>query len=130
MYVAGDVIEPTTPNGYAYRATRFGSSYPLWAANVQRYVGESVEPTTADGYYYTVTDTVGDNPRSGATEPTWNAEAGAVTIEDVDITTPTTNPGSGPVTAPTTNVPTDIIDRYGSGVGDGVGTYVGEMQQR
>lgn len=104
----GDLVQPTVPNGYVYQARRLGDPNPLWAANVPRTVGDRIEPTTADGNYYEVVDTIGANPRSGATEPTWNTPDGALTYEDVDITvTPT--PPTGPTTPP--NTP-NTGDRY------------------
>jgi hypothetical protein len=110
IYQLGDLVEPTVPNGFIYQALRLGAPNQLWSADAPRTLGDVVEPTTADGYYYTVVDTDGATPRSGSTEPVWNAEDGALTYEDVDTSTPT-NPGTGPVTPPTTPVP-DVTDRY------------------
>jgi hypothetical protein len=110
MYQLGDIVEPTTRNGYGYRATRSTDPAPLWVANAPRTVGDRVEPTTADGYVYEVVDTLGTNPRSGATEPAWNDEDGALTYEDVD-TGAVTAPATGPVTPPTTPGG-DVTDRY------------------
>lgn len=111
IYLLGELVEPSTPNGYVYRAERLGDPNPLWAPNVARTVGDKIEPTTANGYYFEVSQTYGTNPRSGTVEPTWNAEDGAITIEDVNNTIPT-NPGTGPTTPPTTNPGGDVEDRY------------------
>lgn len=113
IYELGELVQPTNPNGFVYRALRLGDPNPLWAPNVERTIGERVEPTTADGFYYEVTAVAGTTPRSGATEPDWNDEDGALTFEDVDTGAPPTTP-TGPTTPPTTLPPADD-DRYGSG---------------
>ena len=115
-YKLGDIVSPTTANGYAFRATRFGSPNPLWTANTPFYFGDVVEPTVANGFYFTVTDAIGDNPKSGATEPVWNAMADAVTIEDFNIANADVTSGAGSTTVPTTTVPDDVSDRYDNGL--------------
>lgn len=112
-YGLGDVVEPSTPNGFAYRAHRLNPPETLWAPNVPRSVGDRVEPTEENGFIYEVTDVAGASPKSGATEPTWIAEDGATVIEDTDLNA-TTDPGSGSTTPPDT-LPSDVIDRYGTG---------------
>lgn len=111
-YVEGQLVEPTTPNGYVYRAKRIGAPGQLWAPNVARTVGDVVEPTTANGFQYTCVDTLGVSPRSGTVEPVWPAEDGAQVIED---TNGITVPGStaGDYAPPPTLPPSDVIDRYG-----------------
>jgi hypothetical protein len=108
-YCLGDLVQPAIPNGFVYIAERIGNPYPLWVANATRAIGDRVEPTTADCNYYEVVDTIGDTPRSGATEPTWNTDDGALTYEDVSTgTTP-----SAPTPGPTTGEPNpDPDDRY------------------
>lgn len=110
FYHTGDIVEPTTPNGLAYRATRDGSALPSWAPNVPRAIGDTIEPTVYNDYLYTVVDVAGDNPASGAVEPTWPAADGAQVIEDTNgvggVGTPLTPP-------PPTNQPgTGTVDRY------------------
>lgn len=109
-YLLGDIVTPTTPNGLAYRATRLNPADPVWTANAERTLGDVIEPTEFDGFKYTVTDTVGASPRSGATEPEWNAETGAITIEDVDLTQ--TAPAETGQEDVTTTPPADVEDRY------------------
>lgn len=112
VYKHGDIVEPTTPNGLAYRATRFGPAYPSWAPNVPREEGDKIEPTEYNDFFYEVVDTVGTNPSSGDTEPDWPIEDGAQINEDAD----------GELTAPpTTTVPPDVQEptssvqeRYGN----------------
>lgn len=115
VYAEGTVVQPTTPNGYAYVARRIGEAGVPWAANVARTVGDKVEPTTPNGYEYTVVATIGDSPRSGTVEPTWPEADGALVNEDVygvpaPVTTPT-DPGPG-------TPPPSVVDRYGSGPGN------------
>ncbi|HQR71229.1 MAG TPA: hypothetical protein PLE54_11535 [Burkholderiaceae bacterium] len=117
-YKAGDIVQPTTPNGIVYRATRYGSAYPAWAPSVLRYDGTStgyeqsvIEPTVYNDFYYTCIYTVGTLPRSGTVEPTWPTEDGATVVESSDnppdVTTPaTTSP-------PSAAIPSAVTDRYG-----------------
>jgi len=109
-YGLGDIVVPTSPNGLVYRAERLNPAKPVWQPNVTRTVGEIVEATTFDGNQYEVVETIGDNPRSGATEPVWNTADGALTYEDVDIT-PSSGGGTGATTPPDTP-PTSVVDRY------------------
>lgn len=113
IYRNGDIVEPTTPNGLAYQATRLSAPLPSWAANVPRADGDMIEPTTYNDYFYTVVDTVGANPASGATEPTWPEADGARVFEDTEGVLAD---GRGTTTPPTTPTPTtDIRDRYERG---------------
>jgi hypothetical protein len=105
----GDVIVPTTPNGLAYRAKRPAAPGIPWAPNVARTVGDKVEPTVANGFEYTVIDTIGDNPQSGATEPTWPTEDGATINEDADLVVATSTTSED-----TTPLPGSVKDRYGN----------------
>lgn len=108
-YRQNDLVVPSTPNGYAYRARRLGSAYPLWAAGTVRAVNDIVEPGTYNGFYFQVSAVYGTNPHSGVTEPAWNASAGALTYEDTDgqqqapiggTGTPVTPIGTVPITGP------------------------------
>ena len=112
VYLEGEIVQPTTPNGYAYQATRLTPAGTVWAPLAPRTVGDVVEPTQANGYEYEVIDTIGLNPASGTTEPAWVAEDGALVYEDVTGNgTGTTTPTGG-----STTVPPSVSDRYGSGV--------------
>lgn len=112
-YGLGDVVEPTVPNGYAYRAKRLGAPAVVWAPDVPRVVGDRVEPTEPNGFIYEVTDVTGASPRSGDTEPTWPEQDGATVYEDTDLTP------AGTVTLgvadPSATLPDDVIERYGTG---------------
>jgi hypothetical protein len=109
VYIEGEVIQPTVPNGYAYQATRLTPAAPLWAPNEPRATGDTVEPTTANGYQYEVIDTIGTNPASGSTEPAWIAEDGAIVYEDV---TGQTGGGGTTPDGGSTTPPPDVQERY------------------
>lgn len=118
VYREGQVILPTTPNGYGYRATRLGGAAQPWAPNVERQVGDKVEPTTSSGYEHTVIEVAGENPRSAASEPTWATTEGGITYEDADNAPPAaggTSGGNG------TTVPPEVEERYGPSAGGGNG---------
>lgn len=121
-YLLGAVVHPTVQTGYVYRAHRLGDPGPPWAAGVEREVDDVVEPTTQNGFEYVVVEAYGSPPRSGAVEPTWIAEEGAIVIEEADLT-PTTPPPSGG--GPT--VPPGVEDRYGRG---GVGGINNTLNSR
>lgn len=109
-YLFGALVRPTVANGYSYKATRLGTANPTWTPNVDRALNDVVEPTEPNGYKYTVTSVAGADPRSGATEPKWPAEAGATVIED------TSYDGSGLLAGTTDNtsttLPVAVVDRY------------------
>ncbi|MGO1069316.1 hypothetical protein [Lysobacter sp. CA199] len=111
VYRVGDVVRPSVPNGYVYRAQRIGLPFPVWAANVKRAIGDKVEPTAANvnGFYYEVIDVIGSDPRSGANEPTWPAADGATVFEDSGNPTPTPPPTNGGGAPP---LPPDVAERY------------------
>lgn len=88
-YLIGSVVQPTVPNGFAYVAERLESPAPKWRAGVVRAVNDRIEPNTYNGFAFVCIDTIGANPASGQTEPTWPAIAGATVIEETNGT-PTT----------------------------------------
>lgn len=94
-HAVGDLVQPTTPNGYLYRAHRLGDPNPTWAPGVPRAVDDVVEPTGSNGFKYRVVDVLGDNPRSGSEEPDWPEAAGETIIEDADLGPQAPPPGSG-----------------------------------
>jgi hypothetical protein len=109
-YLIGDIVTPATNNqGIAFEAVRISSPNPTWQANSQITEGQIVEPSVYDGFFFTATETDGDNPHTGATEPAWNAADGATTIEQADATltsAPTVTPN------PTNTLPAAIAERY------------------
>lgn len=108
-YMLGQLVQPTVPNGLVYRAGRLNPADPVWTPDTAVTLGDVVEPTTFNGYKFEVIDTIG-NARTGDVEPDWNEGDGAITYEDVDVSTPVT-PGGGGNGNPGT-VPPDIRDRY------------------
>lgn len=122
-YTPGQYVQPSTPNGFMYKAVRDTLQNPLWAAAVERQVGERIEPTVPNGFYYECIATSGGNPRSGDVEPPWPTVAGETIIESQSITyQPST---------PITSTPSDPGDRYGnpSFRDPGVGGVVDEIER-
>lgn len=117
VYFIGDVVEPTTPTGLAYRANRIGEPGTAWAPNVERAIGDEVEPTEYNGYRYEVIEVYGATPRSGTTEPVWPESVGGVVTEDTDGATPPPGTGGSP-TDPSAQLPKDIKDRYSNPSGN------------
>lgn len=94
MYQRDALVEPSTPNGLAYKATG-GANPAAWQAKTKYAVGDVVQPTVYNGWKYTVIEADGDNPTSSATEPEWLTTEGAQVIEDVDATPQPTPPSTG-----------------------------------
>lgn len=110
IYHAGDIIEPTVPNGLAYQAGRLSAPNISWAPSVARTIGDVIEPTVYNDFFYTVVDTQGSNPASGTVEPIWPTEDGAQIVEDTDADA--APPQS--VTVPPDQRPvSEVTDRYG-----------------
>lgn len=112
IYKFGDLVQPTVPNGFVYEATRLLPADPVWTPNSAVQIGDFREPTVPNSFRYEVIDTIGDNPRTGTTEPIWPETDGAVINEDanIDQTTPPVGTGSSDTTPPSS-----VTDRYGSG---------------
>lgn len=108
-YTLGAMVQPTVPNGFFYRARRIGATPIPWAPNVKRAVGAVVVPTTENGWDYTCIDTIGSDPKSGATEPTWPTEDGATVFEDTGVAAPPPPSYGGNNPPP---LPDDVGDRY------------------
>lgn len=99
VYLEGDVVEPTAPNGMAYAAS--GDDHPpAWKPATKYALGDAVQPTTYNGWQYVLTETAGDAPASGATEPAWLTTEGALVYEDKDSTPSAVTPPSGGGTNP------------------------------
>lgn len=123
VYMLGDLVSPTTPNGLAYRATRLNPAGALWKPSTAYEVGDVVEPSVPNSFDYEAVDTVGINPRSGPTEPTWGTTPGALTNDDaeIDTTPPDTTGGQGNTNTP----PQDVKDRYDNPSGNRPNTGAG-----
>lgn len=113
IYGLNEIVTPG--NGLAYRATRLNPADQPWQANEPHTVGDVREPTVFNKFKYEVIDTTGTNPTSGATEPAWKAEDGAVVYEESDIDTSDVQTPDGDPTTPDTTLPPDVIDRYKPG---------------
>lgn len=128
-YKVGDLVEPSTPNGFLYRASRLGDPYPPWQPDEPRYdgIGDAyaqsvVEPTEPTGYYYVCIATEGPNPRSGTKEPTWPEFAEGTVVErtdtgvpeevEIDSTAPPPAGTSGSTSPTDTTTVVDPFDRY------------------
>ncbi len=85
IHTANDLVVPTTPDGFVYRANRIGDANPIWTPSVPRSVADKVEPTKANGFYFEVTAVFGTQPRSGFFEPAWaDATAGLLFVDTQD----------------------------------------------
>lgn len=108
VYNLGDLVQPTVPNGLVYRAGRLNPAGTTWAPDTATTVGDIVEPTTFNGYQFEAIDIIGD-ARTGTTEPSWNTGDGAITYEDVNVSTSVVTGGDAGGGG---TVPADIQDRY------------------
>lgn len=100
IHMLYDKVTPTVQNGILYEAHRLLPADPVWQENVERTVNDVIEPTTFNGYKYTAIETYGTPARSGAVEPKWIAEDGAIVIEDADIAVEPPPPQIPPPTRP------------------------------
>lgn len=101
VYARGALVQPTVPNGYAYRASRLGEAPPPWAPGVARAVDDMVSEVGGGAYDHKVIEVAGANPRSGTTEPDWTQSDGGITYEDADnAPAPPPPPPPGPPPVP------------------------------
>jgi hypothetical protein len=114
IYKAGDIVVPTTDNGFAYQASRLLPANTMWAPNVLRADGDVIEPTVYNDFYYTAVDTQGDNPRSGEVEPIWPTEDGARINEDADGSSSEPPSVTEPPNVAALPAP-NVRNRYGTG---------------
>lgn len=114
IYYADDVIVPTDPNGFLYRATPnnpLASAAVLWTPSTARAMGDRILPTVPNGFYFEVTEVQGDSPITGAFEPTWPTNEGAIVVEAAYAPN-TTNASEASTSTPQT--PNATQERYGS----------------
>lgn len=112
VYEANQIVQPTSVNGFVYRATRLELANPLWAPNIDRAVNDKVEPTTPNNYYFEVTQVFGSSPASSDAEPAWaDPEEGELFIENTDGGSAATPPTPAPPVGDRV-VPTEIDNRY------------------
>jgi len=109
IYMLGDLVQPTVPNGYYYQAP-VTSPIPAWQPSKVYAAGAKVQPKTANGYYYELVDVTGTGATSGTTEPVWPTQEGAEVFEGEDSTdVPSV---STPVNTPAAGIGNEIVDRY------------------
>jgi len=82
VYQIGNLVSPTVPNGFTYRAARISAPNPAWTPQTLHAVDDQVEPTVANGYYFVAIETDGANPITGTVEPTWPTTTDATVAED------------------------------------------------
>ncbi len=85
VYQPGDLVQPTTHNGFYYKANT-QSQAPKWAPEQAKAIGDVVQPTTPNGWEYVFKD-VPRTPSTGSSEPAWPTEEGAQVFEGTDSTT-------------------------------------------
>lgn len=100
VYMLNDPVVATSPTGITFTAQRLNPADPVWEAGKEYQVGDKVEPSTFNGYRYVLVEADGSPPRSGATEPNWIAEEGAIVIEEADVEPPSTGPQQPPPAVP------------------------------
>lgn len=114
IYELGDLVNPTTPDGFVYRATRGTDKNPLWVANTPRSVSDKVEPTTPNGYYFEVSQVFGSAGISGGTEPAWtDPSEGELFVDSADGTPAPPDPDPGADTTTERTIGETREDRYG-----------------
>lgn len=95
VYLLGELVQPSTPNGYYYQAPA-GAEVPAWAPGTVYAVGDTIQPATPNGWTYTVVEVTGTSPTSGSEEPTWPTSAGAEVFEGIEQSvTPANSPLPG-----------------------------------
>lgn len=96
VYLEGQLVQPTTENGLAYKATRQSSVNPAWAPSIPVTVGYKIEPAVYNGFYYEVESVTGTNVITGDTEPVWPTNEGQTVIESADTASVTPTVPSEP----------------------------------
>ena len=113
MHITDALVQPTTPNGFLFRATRAEPVNPVWAAGISRAVNDKAEPTEANDYYFEVVSVTGSNPISGTVEPEWDEpEEGQLFLENSDVGSTTPTPFIPPE-IPNRRPPGTVEERYG-----------------
>jgi hypothetical protein len=114
VYMIGDVVSPTDPNGLNFTATRFGTPYPVWTPNTPVANNSKVEPTVPNGYYF-VASVEGDNPITGSSEPDWPTTSGGTVTESSDSIDQAANPNAEAAPQTSANQPgSNTQGQYGN----------------
>jgi hypothetical protein len=107
-YCIGDVVTPSTDNGFFYQATRLSSPNPQWQPDTPYTTDDFVEPSIPNCFMYDCVETDGTSPQSGNTEPDWPVVAGAQVFEVVNDANGATIVTSTSPAAPQPNVGTTV----------------------
>lgn len=112
VHFDGDYVSPTTPNGFAYAATRLAAPNSAWSPDAVIAENDIVEPTTYNGYVFKAIAVAGTTPHTGSIEPAWPAAENAQIQEfgDFGATTSVTTATGSVALQPGTA----ITDRYGN----------------
>ena len=112
-YAINETVQPTTPNGLVYKARRTTGANPSWTAGTSRALNDVIEPTTENSFQYKATQVIGPTPTSGAIEPIFPTEVGAIIIEDIDDKgAPTTDNPPTPTIPRDDFIDDDTLRRY------------------
>ena len=87
VYMPGDLVQPTTPNGFYYKAVA-QINPPAWTPLLQHNLADVIQPTVANGYYYWAsTLSAGSGATTTATNsPTIPAVGGSFTVNVASTT--------------------------------------------
>jgi hypothetical protein len=122
IYSTNSLVQPTTPNGYYYRALP-SNNPPVWQPRTAYISGSYCQPSKYNGFYYQVTNITipALAPYSGPNEPAWSTSLGGITM-DFSAGNPSTNPiqVNNPPSPPPAQPPGGGVGgRYGNRGGNG-----------
>jgi len=122
IYHENDLVQPTVPNGFYYKAQLDNNAPPAWQALHQYSTGDNVQPTTYNGFFYTATNLLPASPTSSSdTEPTWPTTENSFVLES---SAGGTSVQPTPPTPPAAPAPgTSAGGRYSNPGGSGSGRF-------
>lgn len=130
VYLPGQSVRPTTPNGMVYDPGRVGSPAQLWKPGLNISQGDIVEPRIFNGFRYVADEVLGDPASTGTVEPTWPASVGGTVVEDANADPDGGDDGGQQQPAPTTPPRYDGgSGGYGGGSAGGTGDYSNQVIQ-
>lgn len=111
VYMNGDYVSPTTPNGFAFKAIRLEAAHPVWQAGAAVALNDLFEPTVYNGYMFKAVAVTGTAPHTGTVEPDWPVVENAHIQEFGDFGTTSAAGGS----SSSAQTPGSVVtDRYGN----------------
>lgn len=125
IYLDGQLVQPTVPNGLYFRAT-LQDPPPAWQANKEYSTLDVVQPSTYNGFEYAAISLLPASPStSGAVEPTWPTTVGALVIDSTSGIG-SSQPPEPPETLPPPPPGRESGGRYSNpgGTGGRLGNYV------